>query len=35
MYVHSDYPEIYKPQYFSYVGDDAVEKYCGKNNADI
>ncbi|CAG2243460.1 unnamed protein product [Mytilus edulis] len=30
MYVHSDYPEIYKPQYFSYVGDDAVEKYVEK-----
>ena len=30
MYVHSDYPEIYKPQYFSYVGDDAAEKYVEK-----
>ena len=30
MYVHSDYPKIYKPQYFSYVGDDAVEKYVEK-----
>jgi hypothetical protein len=30
MYVHSDYPKIYKPQYFSYVGDDAAEKYVKK-----
>ena len=30
IYVHSDYPEIYKPQYFSYVGNDAVEKYVEK-----
>ena len=30
MYVHSDYPEIYKSQYFSYVGDDAVEIYVEK-----
>ena len=30
IYVHSDYPEIYKPQYFSYVGDDAIEKYMKK-----
>ena len=27
IYVKSDYPEIYKPQYFSYVGDDAANKY--------
>ncbi|CAC5378564.1 unnamed protein product [Mytilus coruscus] len=30
MYVHSDYPEIYKSQYFRYDGDDAVEKYVEK-----
>ena len=30
IYVHSDYPEIYKSQYFSYVGDDAIEKYMEK-----
>ena len=27
IYVQSDYPDIFKPQYFSYVGDDAAEKY--------
>ena len=27
IYVKSDYPEIYKPQYFSYVGDYAAKKY--------
>ena len=30
IYVQSDYPEIYKPQYFSYVGDDAAKKYVEK-----
>ena len=30
MYIHSDYPEIYKSRYFSYVGEDAVEKYVEK-----
>ena len=30
IYVHSDYPAIYKPQYFSYVGNDAKEKYVEK-----
>jgi hypothetical protein len=30
IYIHSDYPKIYKPQYFSYVGDDAAEKYIEK-----
>ena len=30
IYVHSDYPEIYESQYFSYVGDDAAKKYVEK-----
>ncbi|CAC5372338.1 unnamed protein product [Mytilus coruscus] len=30
MYVHSDYPEIYKSQYFHYDGDDVVKKYVEK-----
>ena len=30
IYVHSDYPNIYKSQYFSYVGNDAKEKYVEK-----
>ena len=27
IYVQSDYPDIFKSKYFSYVGDDAAEKY--------
>ncbi|CAC5392277.1 unnamed protein product [Mytilus coruscus] len=34
MYVHSDYPEIYKSQYFHYDGDDVV-KNMWKNNEYI
>ncbi|CAC5386013.1 unnamed protein product [Mytilus coruscus] len=30
MYVHSDYPEIYKSEYFHYDGDDVVKKYVEK-----
>ena len=30
IYVHSDYPEIYKPQYFSYNGTDSAEKFVEK-----
>lgn len=35
MYVHSDYPEIFKSQYFSCVDDNPVEKYVKKSNRYI
>ena len=30
IYVHSDYPDIYSSQYFSYNGDDSAEKFVEK-----